>query len=101
MYRIVSTKEYLKWFENQGLKTQGQILARLERIIEYDHFGLAKHLGDRLAELKWKNGLRIYFSVSLDDEGNVLLLLIGGNKNSQKSDIKVAKKILFDLSMKD
>jgi putative addiction module killer protein len=101
MYSIVSTKEYLKWFETQPLTIQGQILARLERIIEYDHFGDARHLGDSLAELKWKNGLRIYFSVSQDDEGNVLLLLIGGNKNSQKSDIKVAKKILFDLSMKD
>lgn len=101
MYSIVSTKEYLKWFETQPLKIQGQILARLERIIEYDHFGEARHLGDRLAELKWKNGLRIYFSLSRDDEENVLLVLIGGNKNSQKSDIKVAKRILFELSMKD
>ena len=101
MYKILSTEEYLKWFFGQSVKTQGQIQARLERIKDFGHFGDARHLGKKLAELKWKNGLRIYFSLAQDENGNVILILVGGNKHSQKKDIQMAKKLLFQLSHKD
>lgn len=95
MYRILATTEYLAWFQTQTLKTQAQIDSRLERISDFGHFGDAKHLGKKLSELKWKNGLRIYFSIERDESFNLILILIGGNKNSQKMDIKRARKILF------
>ncbi len=101
MYSVLSTKEYLNWFTEQNSKVQGQISARLQRIIEFGHFGDARRLGKRLAELKWKNGLRIYFSLIQDENGKIILLLIGGNKNSQSNDIHLAKKLLSEISSKD
>lgn len=76
MYRILSSKEWL------------------ERILDHGHFGEARQLYSNLAELKWKSGLRIYFSIMRDKENRIVVLLLGGNKNSQKSDIKRAKNLL-------
>ena len=45
----------------------------------------------QVAELKWKNGIRVYFFKE-DDE--TIFLLLGGLKNAQKKDIKKAK-LLF------
>jgi putative addiction module killer protein len=101
MYQILTSSEYKVWFEEQSFKTQAQIMARLERISDSGHFGDAKHLGSKLAELKWKNGLRIYFSLAHDEIGRVILILIAGNKNSQKKDISLARKILSKLLFKD
>lgn len=101
MYRIVSTSEYLEWFNTQSAKTQGQIQARLKRILEFGHFGETRHLENNLLELKWKNGLRIYFSVFKDDLGNLIFILYGGNKNSQKKDIQKAKKLLIEIKDED
>ncbi len=54
-----------------------------------------------MAELKWKNGRRIYFSVTLEDDGQILILLLGGNKNGQNRDIRKAKLILQKLTGDD
>ncbi len=44
----------------------------LERIQSSSHFGDAKSLGDGLAELRWKNGWRIYFF----KEGRDMIVLL-------------------------
>ena len=100
MYRVKETKEYQDWFSKQTAKEQAQIQARIARVIIDGHFGVAKKLAESLAELKWGNGRRIYFTLVKDeDEGeNMILLLIGGNKNSQEKDIRKAKSILRNLS---
>ena len=51
------------------------INARLERIQAQSHFGDAKSLGDGLAELRWKNGWRIYF---FKEGRDMVVLLVGG-----------------------
>ena len=65
--------------------------SRIFRIEHYDHFGDAKHLGEGLSELRWENGLRIYFART---DTRVVLLLNGGGKNDQKKDIKKARILL-------
>lgn len=97
MFEIVSTITYLDWFQDQNLKVQAQVSSRLDRITEFGHFGDAKHLSDRLAELRWKNGLRIYFALSVNDSGKVIILLLGGLKNTQRRDIIRAKRLLKTL----
>lgn len=97
MFRIAITEEYLDWFNKQSHKTQGQISSRLERIVEHSHFGDAKHLTDRISELRWRNGLRIYFALIQEPHEQVILLLAGGNKNSQSKDIRKSKKLADDL----
>lgn len=98
MYRVVEIKEYIDWFKKQNLKEQAQIQARIARIINDGHFGTVRKLGKSLAELKWKSGRRIYFTITRDEEGNLIILLLGGNKNTQQKDIKKAKALIKKLS---
>jgi putative addiction module killer protein len=65
------------------------------------HFGMVRKLDKNLAEFKWKNGLRVYFTLIRYQEDRMILLLLGGNKNSQDWDIKKAKSIIKHLGEKD
>lgn len=88
---VLRTKEFLLWFENLNTKDQLQIDTRVHLIQEYGHFGDAKNLGNGLAELRWKNGRRVYFTKI---DSLVILLLVGGLKNAQKKDIKKARVLI-------
>lgn len=92
--RLKRTSEYIGWYEPQRPKEKAQIAERLATIEEHGHFGTIKDLGDFLSELKWVNGRRVCCSVMEDDSGELTLLILGGNKNGQDSDIKKARKIL-------
>ncbi len=50
-------------------------------------------LGDGLFELKWKNGLRVYFGY-VEMNGRAALVLLGGEKHGQNRDIAKARGIL-------
>ena len=89
--QIIRSAEFEIWLSNETAKIQALVEARIFRIEHYDHFGDAKHLGDGLSELRWKNGLRVYFART---GGRVILLLHGGGKNDQKNDIKKAQVLL-------
>lgn len=80
--QVLRSAEFERWIESESAKIQALIESRIFRIEHYDHFGDAKHLGDGLSELRWKNGTR------------VVLLLHGGGKNDQKNDIKKARVLL-------
>ena len=89
-YTIETTAEFNEWFEDQDDKIKGFVRARLSRIQDAGHFGIVKAVGDGVLELKWKNGLRVYFGYL---ERTRVLILLGGPKNGQNQDIKKAKKI--------
>lgn len=90
-FTIQSTDEFNEWFDGLSNSHKGAVKSRVERIELEGHFGTVKNLGDGVSELKWANGLRVYFSrVAKTD----LLLLLGGTKNGQDRDIKKAKKLL-------
>lgn len=55
------------------------------------HFGHIRDLGDGLAELKFNDGRRIYYTII---PVNNVILLLGGSKNEQDSDIRKAKNII-------
>ena len=88
---IKKTFEFDEWYQGLREKEQFQIDARLERIQSSNHFGDAKYLGDSLAELRWKNGWRIYF---FRESLTGIILLIGGSKNAQEKDIQRARLLL-------
>ena len=79
--RIERTPEFIEWFDGLTLKEKLQVDSRIQRIRDHSHFGDAKSLGDGLAELKWKNGKRVYFAKT-------------GLKNAQKKDIQKARILL-------
>src|ERR1700730_6230106 len=95
MIRINKTPEFEEWFLSLRLKEQALIEARLYRITTVEHFGDCHPLAgvnNRIAELRWKNGLRIYF---YRESRSTIRLLLGGLKNGQKKDIKKAA-LLFE-----
>jgi len=71
--------------------TQGRrrILTRIRRL-EQGNFGDCKPVGGGLSELRlfFGPGYRVYFG---EEAENTVIILIGGDKSSQRNDIKVAK----------
>jgi len=89
--QVIRITEFELWLSSESAKIQALVESRVFRIEHYDYFGDAKHLGEGLSELRWKNGLRVYFARVGQ---RVVLLIHGGGKNAQKSDIKKARVLL-------
>lgn len=93
MYFIEKTSDFDKWFRKlKDLRAKAKILIRLQKLEQDEHFGDCEPVGDGIQELKinYAKGYRIYFK---EKEGKIIVLLIGGDKSSQKSDIEKAKEI--------
>jgi len=84
---VKQTKEFEKWQSSLPGTSQYRIQTRID-LLKDGHFGDSKELGDGLFELRWKNGLRIYFSYSFE-----VIMLWGGNKDTQYRDIRKARKL--------
>ncbi|HAD04171.1 MAG: hypothetical protein A2X84_08680 [Desulfuromonadaceae bacterium GWC2_58_13] len=72
----------------RDLQAVARVRARLTRL-RAGNFGTVRTLGDGVAELKIDHGpgYRVYYAMS---DKTVVLLLIGGDKASQKKDIQTA-----------
>jgi len=92
--RLEKLPEFDSWLGGIQDKQRALVEARLFRLETHDHFGDAKNIGDSLAELRWANGMRVYFTRRIDAQGNIVILLLGGFKNGQKKDIKQARLLL-------
>lgn len=90
-YHLKKTQFFEKWFKERTPKDMARIGARLNRI-KNGNFGDSKHISGNIHELRFKfgSGFRIYFKREGRD---IILLLVGGDKSSQSSDIAQAKKI--------
>jgi len=93
VYKTLSGKEpYLDWYLSLDNSHKIIILKRLQRI-KLDNYGDYKDLGEGLKELRFKNGIRIYFT---EIENIIVILFNGGNKQRQSNDIKKAKEYLIE-----
>jgi len=65
------------------------VLKRLGRL-EHGLYGDCKPVGDGVSEQRifFGSGYRVYFG---EEDGRIIILLCGGDKDSQKMDIKAAK----------
>ena len=61
-----------------------------------EHFGDCESVGNGIRELKinYAKGYRVYFK---ETDGKIIILLIGGDKSTQQSDIEKAKEIWNEL----
>jgi putative addiction module killer protein len=78
------------WFEGiRDSKTRRKIISRFKKV-EQGNYGDVKPIGKGLSELRFSGGpgYRIYFGA---DAGNVVIILCGGDKNSQSQDIEDVK----------
>jgi putative addiction module killer protein len=89
---FITKKEPAKdWIEKlKDLKVQARIFVRIERA-ENGNFGDHKCVGDGVYELRLDigPGYRLYFAF---DGTEIILLLLGGDKSTQRKDIDRAKK---------
>lgn len=94
--QIKQTETFRNWEQALGdRKARALIAARLTRIA-YGFLGDVKSLGDGISEIRIHHGpgYRIYFT----RRGNeIIVLLCGGDKGSQKRDIAAAKTLAAKL----
>lgn len=93
MYFIEKTSEFDKWFRKlKDLRAKAKILIRIQKLEQDEHFGDCEPVGDGIQELKinYAKGYWIYFK---EKDGKIIVLLIGGDKSSQKGDIEKAREI--------
>lgn len=79
---------FLHWLEDLAISFQDRILRRLQRV-QLGNFGDRKWITGNIQELRFHfgKGYRIYFA---EDEGNSVVLLCGGDKDTQSKDIRKA-----------
>ena len=86
---------YRSWIDNlKDKKSQQRIRARIRRLGEGLH-GDCDSVGEGVSELRmfFGPGYRVYFG---EDAHNIVVLLCGGDKDSQSRDIKNAKEYWKD-----
>ena len=95
--RIYRSKTYKAWFKSLSPKDRRIVDARVDTFKRDGTLVSFKSLEKELSlfEFKWVSGIRVYFSLLQDKDGNFMLLLQGGNKNTQQFDITNAKKLII------
>jgi len=95
-YAIETTQAFDNWLQKiKDKKTLYRLDARFDRIID-GQFGDYKGIAQDLFELRFffGGGLRVYYTVR---NGQVVLLLAGGDKDSHAKDIQKATALLEEL----
>lgn len=93
MYLIEKTNEFDKWLRKlNDKKAKAKILIRIQRIEEHGNFGDCQPVGEGISELRihYATGYRVYLK---DQNGQLVLLLVGGDKATQNKDIEKAKQL--------
>lgn len=92
MLVVQRTEEFNDWLkELADAKARTIILARIDRLV-LGNLGTHRPVGDGVSELKvdFGPGYRVYYT----RRGNTLVVLLcGGDKSTQKRDIKRAEKL--------
>lgn len=92
-YTIESTGTFNDWLDNlRDRQAYSRILQRLDQIKINGHFGDHKSVGDGVSELRIHAGAgyRVYYT---QRGGRLIILLAGGDKDSQTRDIARAKQL--------
>jgi len=90
-FALKKTEEFGQWYVLLDDVDRTKVDARLDNM-KYGFFVKSRSLGEGLFEVKWKNGMRVYYSRKRI-EGADVIVLWGGFKGSQKKDIGKARKI--------
>jgi len=92
MFLIKSLPEFTEWLDGlSDASVRGVVAARIKRL-ERGLMGDVEPVGDGVSELRihFGAGWRIYFA---QRGGQLIVLLVGGSKRTQKTDIKRAKAL--------
>lgn len=92
MFSVKALPEFTSWLDHLAdASIRGIVVARIKRL-ERGLFGDAESVGDGVSELRIHIGAgwRVYFT---QRGGQLVVLLAGGSKRTQKSDIRRAKAL--------
>ncbi len=96
MIEIRKTDFFAKWLDGlHDIRARARILARIERL-SAGNPGDVKPVGEGVSELRidYGPGYRVYYK---KHRQKVLILLTGGDKNTQTKDIKTALRLAQNL----
>ena len=96
MYEIRQTDRFSKWLSKlKDNRARAKITIRIQRA-SLGNLGDYHSVGEGVSEFRISEGkgYRVYFTVK-DQE--IIFLLCGGDKSSQDSDIKLAKKMRLEV----
>lgn len=96
MKQIEKTPQYQDWFTGLAdVQVQTRLQARIDRL-QIGNAGDAAPVGEGVSELRlhFGAGWRVYYT---ERAGQIILLLAGGNKSTQKRDIELALELARNL----
>lgn len=96
MIEIHKTDTFAKWIDGlQDIRARARILVRIERLAAGNP-GDVKPAGEGISEMRidYGPGYRVYFKKIGQ---KIVILLAGGDKNSQSKDIKIALRLSRNL----
>lgn len=96
MIVIQQTEEFEEWLDGLTDRRAQEVIANRILQIEGGLFGNTRSLGDKVSEIKinYGPGYRLYYSTV---GRAVIILLCGGDKGSQRKDIRRAKAMAAQL----
>jgi len=92
IFELKQTITFQKWRTKlKDQRIRAVIASRLDRLA-FGHVGDAEPVGEGVSELRIHHGpgYRVYFCKKAH---TMIILLCGGDKNTQESDIKTARKL--------
>jgi putative addiction module killer protein len=96
MLQVRKTAAYVKWLDSlRDIRARSRILVRVERLIAGNP-GDVKPVGEGVSELRidYGPGYRVYYKQQGQE---VVILLAGGTKHTQTSDIERALQLARNL----
>jgi putative addiction module killer protein len=94
--RVQTTETYRHWIDSlRDRTTRARIQVRVDRLV-HGNPGQHRHLGEGVSELKIDigPGYRVYYT---ERNGELIVLLAGGDKSSQQQDIEAALQLARHL----
>lgn len=96
LVRIRMTETYLEWINSLKDRVgRARIQVRVDRLA-HGNPGQHRYLGDGVSELKidFGPGYRVYYT---ERDGEIVVLLAGGDKSTQQRDIELAIELAKNL----
>ena len=96
MVEVRKTNVYVTWLDSlRDARARARILVRVERLAAGNP-GDVRPVGEGVSELRidYGPGYRVYFK---KQRRKIVILLVGGNKQTQSRDIKMALRLARNL----
>ena len=95
-YEVTATEHFNTWRENlRDMQLKRRVQARIDRVISGNFGDWRTEAGDvRAMRIDYGPGYRLYYVIR---EKKVVILLCGGDKRSQSTDIKRAIELAYEV----